>query len=62
MVGFVYLQVYNSIFNITEENNKFKLYKLPDEKAGGVSYEKFRDEYKKTWIFRILLQPIYKTI
>ena len=39
MVGLTDLEVYNSIFNITEENNKFELYKFPDEKAGGVTYE-----------------------
>ena len=30
--------------NITEANNKIELYKLPDEKAGGISFEKVRDE------------------
>ena len=44
MLGLVDLEVYNSIFNITEQNNKFELYKIPDEKSGGVSYEKVRDE------------------
>ena len=47
MIGLTDLEVYNSIFNITEENNKFKLYKFPDEKAGGVTYEKVRDENEK---------------
>ena len=47
MLGLTDLEVYNSIFNITEENNKFKLYKFPDEKAGGVTYEKVRDEIEK---------------
>ena len=47
MIGLTNLEVYNSIFNITEENNKFKLYKFPDEKAGGVTYEKVRDEIEK---------------
>ena len=47
MIGLVDLEVYNSIFNITEENNKFKLYKFPDEKSGGVTYEKVRDEIEK---------------
>ena len=46
-IGLIDLEVYNSIFNITEENNKFKLYKFPDEKAGGVTYEKVRDEIEK---------------
>ena len=47
MIGLTDLEVYNSIFNITEENNKFELYKIPDEKAGGVTYEKVRDEIEK---------------
>ena len=47
MIGLVDLEVYNSIFNITEENNKFELYKFPDEKAGGVTYEKVRDEIER---------------
>ena len=38
------LELYSSVFNITEENNKFILFKFPDEKSGGVSYDKFRDE------------------
>ena len=47
MIGLVDIEVYNCIFNITEENNKFKLYKFPDEKADGVTYEKVRDEIEK---------------
>ena len=47
MIGLTDLEVYNSIFNITEENNKFELYKFPDEKAGGVTYEKVRDEIER---------------
>ena len=47
MIGLTDLEVYNSIFNITEENNKFELYKFPDEKACGVTYEKVRDEIEK---------------
>ena len=47
MIGLTDLEVYNSIFNITEENNKLELYKFPDEKAGGVTYEKVRDEIEK---------------
>ena len=41
------LEVYTSIFNITEEKNKFELYNFPDEKFGGVSYDKVRDEIEK---------------
>ena len=47
MIGLVDLEVYNSIFNITEENNKFQLYKFPDEKSGGITYEKVRDEIER---------------
>ena len=47
MTGLTDLEVYNSIFNITEEINKFELYKFPDEKAGGISYTKVRDEIEK---------------
>ena len=47
MIGLTDLEVYNSIFNITTENNKFELYKFPDEKSGGVSYEKVRNEVEK---------------
>ena len=47
VIGLTDLEVYNSIFNITEDNNKFKLYKFPDEKAGGITYEKVRDEIEK---------------
>ena len=47
MIGLTDLEVYISIFNITEENNKFELYKFPDEKSGGVTYEKVGDEIEK---------------
>ena len=47
MLGLVDLEVYNSIFNITEQNNKFKLYKYPDEKIGGLTYTKVRDEIER---------------
>ena len=40
------LEVYNSIFNTTEEN-KFELYKFPDEKAGGISYTKVKGEIER---------------
>ena len=51
MIGLKDLEVYNSIYNITEENNKIELYKFPDEKAGGVSYIKVRDEIEKNLDF-----------
>ena len=46
-IGLTDLEVYNSIFNITEENNKFQLYEFPDDKIGGVTYEKVRAEIEK---------------
>ena len=47
MIGLTNLEVYISIFNITEENNKLHIYKFPDDKIGGVTYEKVRDEIEK---------------
>ena len=47
MIGVTDLEVYNSIFNKKERNNKFKLHKVPDEKAGGISYTKVRDEIER---------------
>ena len=46
MIGLTSLVLYNSIFSITEKN-KFELYKFPDQKIGGVSYTKVRDEIKR---------------
>ena len=46
-IGLTNLEVYNSIFNITEENNKFELYKFPYSKSGGFSYERVRDKIEK---------------
>ena len=34
MLGLVNLEVYNSIFNITEENNKFDIYRAKNDKFG----------------------------
>ena len=47
MIGLVDLEVYISIFNITEENNNIELYKFLDEKAGGISYTKVKDEIER---------------
>ena len=47
MLGLVDLEVYNSNFNITEKNSKFDLYKFPDSKTGGISFEKGKDEIEK---------------
>ena len=47
MIGLTNVEVYNSIFNITEENNKFELYNFPDSESGGTSYERVRDDIEK---------------
>ena len=47
MIGLTDLEVYNSIFNITEEINKLQLYKIPEEESGGITYEKVRDEIER---------------
>ena len=47
MLGLTDLELFNSVFNITEQNNKFELYKVPDSKIGGISYEKIRDEIER---------------
>ena len=41
------LEVDISTFIITEENNKFELYKVLDKKSGGISYTKVRNEIEK---------------
>ena len=47
MISLTNLGEYNSIFNITEENNKFELFKFPDSKIEGISFEKVKDETEK---------------
>ena len=47
MIRLTDLEVYNSIFNKTEENNKFQHYKFPDEKIGSITYTKVRDEIER---------------
>ena len=47
MIGLTGLEVHNSFFKITKENNKFELYKFPGKKGGGVSYMKVRDEIER---------------
>ena len=47
ILGLIDLEVFNSIFNITEGNNKFNFYKFPVSKIGDLSYKKVRDEIEK---------------
>ena len=44
MVGSINLQVYNSIFNITEENNKFELY---TDNFDEFSFTELKDELEE---------------
>ena len=48
MLGLVDLEVYNSIFNITEKNNKFEIYRGKDDKFG---FLELKDELEE--IFNI---------
>ena len=47
IIGLTSVEVYTSIFKLTEENNKLKVYLFPQSKNGGISYEKVRDEVEK---------------
>ena len=47
MFGLTDLEIYISIFNITDQINKFELYKIADEKSSGISYTNVRDEIER---------------
>ena len=47
MIRLTSVNVYTFFLNITEGNNKFKHSTFADEKCGGVSYEKVRDEIER---------------
>ena len=47
MMGLIDLEVYESTFNITEENNKFQLFKFPEDKIGGITYTEVRDNIER---------------
>ena len=42
MIGLTGLEVYSSLFYITEKNNNFELYRFPDSESGGFSDENQR--------------------
>ena len=44
MIGILDLEVYNSIFNITKENNKFELY---TDTFDEISFEELKDEFEE---------------
>ena len=54
MIGLTDLEVYNSIFNIKEENIKFELFKFPVEKASCITYEKVREENERDLDFSVI--------
>ena len=47
MVRLTDLEIYNSFFNKTDENNQFELYNFPEDKIGGISYIKVREEIER---------------
>ena len=47
MFGLTDIELYNPIFNTTEEIIKYELYKLPEDKIGGITYTKIRDEIER---------------
>ena len=47
MVVSTTLEVYLSIFQITEHNKKVQLYIFPESKLGVISYEKVREDIEK---------------
>ena len=62
MVGLTDSEVYNSIFNITKEKNKFEFYKFPDENLVVSHMKKIEVRLRETWIFQISQLPVYKMI
>ena len=62
LIGLTDLEVYNSIFIVTEENNKLNFYKIPDEKLVVSHMKKLEMRLKETWIFQTLQLLIYKMI
>ena len=50
MIGLTDLQVYNSIFNITEENKNFEIYRDTSTKFG---FLELKDELEEILIFHI---------
>ena len=52
MIGLTKLEVYFSLFNITEEKKKLALYTFLVSKIGGVTYEKVKGEIERLGYFR----------
>ena len=47
MIGLLGLEVYNSVFNISEEINNFKLYKFADSYYPDISYTTVKNEIER---------------
>ena len=60
MIGLVDLEVYKSIFSITEENNNSNFINFLMKKLVVSHMRKLEMRLKKTWILKILQQQIYK--
>ena len=56
MIGLISLEVYNSIFKITEENNKFELH---TDTFDEFSFEELKDELEDIFLSQILHHIIY---
>ena len=56
MLGLTRLEIYNSIFNITEKNNKFK---LNTDLFDKLSFEEIKTNSRRSLIFQILHHIIY---
>ena len=59
MLGLTSLEAYNSIFNITEENNKFEL--LTGSPNNAFSFGELKDKLAKQLVFHIFHPRIYNT-
>ena len=57
MIG---LEVFNSLFNISEENNKFEPLNFLMKKVVVFHMKKSEMRLEETWMFRILQLPSYK--
>ena len=55
MIGLTSLEVYNSIFNLTEENNKFELYRDSSNKFG---FLELKDELEEILDFSHISQEL----
>ena len=62
MIGLTDLELYNSVFDITEELTYSNLTIFLMKKLLVFHMKKSEMRWKKTWMFQILQLPIYKTI